>query len=139
MPAFLDRPDYYTTINLTVLDTLVGGDTSIITELSLEAIEEMKSYLVSHYDVDAIFSAALATRNKTVLMYCKDIGLYHIFSLYSIRRMPAIREQRYKNAMQWLVNVSEQKLSPVGLPLNTNPESAFVKTGGNEKRINHQQ
>lgn len=134
--AFLEKADYYTSINLSVLDALTGGDDSIIDELSAEAITEMKSFLNARFDVEQIFNATGVDRNKMILMYCKDIALFHIYSIYNFRRVPEIRDKRYKNALQWLQDVNEQRINPEGLPTN---EKTFVKTGGNEKRINHQQ
>lgn len=134
--AFLEKEDYAFSINIPVLDALTGGDDGIIDELSAEAVEEMKSFLNARYDVDAIFEAGGGDRNKTIVMYCKDIALYHIYSIYNLRMIPGNRITRYKHALKWLEDVCEQKINPEGLTLNT---KSFVKTGGNEKRINHQQ
>ena len=133
--AFLKKPDYFSSINMDVLDALTGGDDTIIDELSNEAIEEVKSYLNARYDVDTIFAATGTDRNKTVLMYCKEIALFHIYSIYTFRAIPEIRITRYKNSFKWLKGVSVQQINPEGLQLN---EKTFVKTGSNEKRINHQ-
>ncbi|CAN5531817.1 hypothetical protein BH11BAC1_BH11BAC1_24640 [soil metagenome] len=134
MPSFLSKPDYIYSINTLVLDELTGGEDSIIDELSAEAVEEAKSYLNARYDVAAIFAADGSERNKTILMYCKDIGLYHIYSIFTFREIPEIRIVRYKKAIRWLEQVCEQKINPEGLPIN----KTFIKTGSNEKRINHQ-
>ena len=134
MASFLSKPDYKYSINTLVLDGLTGGDDSIIDELSAEAVEEVKSYLNARYDVAAIFAAAGPARNKTILMYCKDIGLYHIYSIFTFREIPEIRVTRYKKAIHWLEQVCEQKINPEGLPIN----KTMIKTGSNEKRINHQ-
>ena len=135
MPSFLSKPDYIYSINILVLDELTGGDDGIIDELSAEAVEEVKSYLNARYDVATIFDATGPERNKTILMYCKDIGLYHIYSIYTFREIPAIRVTRYKKAIHWLEQVCEQRINPEGLPMN----KTYVKTGSNEKRINHQE
>lgn len=132
---FIKKPDYFSSINTEVLDGLTGGDDTIIDELSAEAVEEMKSYLNARYDVKLIFGAVADARNKTVLMYTKDIALYHIYSMYGLMAVPENRTTRYKKAIQWLEQVCQQKINPEGLPLN---EKTFVKTGSNEKRINHQ-
>lgn len=133
---FLEKPDYSTSINIAVIDSLTGGDDAIINTLSAEAIEEMKSYLNSRYEVQPIFDANGDERNKTLMMYAKDIALYHLYSINTLASMPQTRMNRYNKAIQWLEQVSEQKINPEGLQLNS---KSFVKTGGNEKRINHQQ
>ena len=135
MASFLEKPDYIFSISTEVLDTLTGGNDEIITQLSLEAIEEAKSYLIVRYDLKAIFMATGDARNKTILMYCKDIALYHIYSIFTFREMPEIRYTRYKKAIQWLEQVREQKINPEGLPIN----KTLIKAGSNEKRDNHQE
>ena len=135
MASFLVKEDYVYSISIEVLDTLTGGNDDIINQISLEAIEEMKSYLNARYDIQSIFSTSGDERNKTILMYCKDIALYHIYSIFTFREMPEIRYTRYKKAIHWLEQVCEQKINPEGLPIN----KAFVKSGSNDKRNNHQE
>lgn len=134
--AFLEKPDYVNTISTAVLDAITGGDDHIVNELSSVAVLEMKSYLNARYDVDAIFNALGAARDKMILMYCKDIALYHIFSYRSYKIVPENRVKRYEKALQWLADVNQQKINLDWIPLNT---KSFVKTGSNEKRINQQQ
>ena len=69
------------------------------------------------------------------MMYCRDIALFHILSIYNFRVIPAIRETRYKKALLWLQEVSQQKINPEGFPIN---DKSFVKSGTNDKRINQQ-
>ena len=134
--AFLAKTDYRFSISISVLNALTGSDDTIVDEFSAEAVEEMKSYLNTRYDVTAIFNATGTNRNKTIMMYCKDISLYHLYSISTMVAIPDVRVNRYKKALQWLEEVNEQKINPDGLLLNT---KSFVKTGGNDKRINHQQ
>ncbi len=134
--AFLEKTDYRFSIRLTVLDSLTGADDTIVEEISDEAMEEMKSYLASRYDTGTIFSATGTDRNKTIVMYCKDIALYHFYSISTLMAMPEVRVNRYNKAIKWLEQVSEQKINPDGLPVNS---ISMVKVGGNEKRNNHQQ
>ena len=134
--AFLAKTDYRFSISISVLNSLTGSDDTIVDEFSAEAVEEMKSYLNTRYDVTAIFNTTGTNRNKTIMMYCKDISLYHLYSISTMVVIPEVRVNRYKKALQWLEDVNEQKINPDGLPVNT---KSLVKTGGNEKRINHQQ
>lgn len=133
---FLEKADYKYAISISVLDQLVGYDDTIIDQLSAEAVIEMRGSLNSRYDVNTIFSVTGSGRNKTLLMYCTDIALYHIYSISLLNPIPQLRVDRYNHALQWLQDVNEQKINPEGLPLNT---KSFVKTGSNDKRINQQQ
>lgn len=133
--AFLSKEDFRFSIKIASLDALTGGDDSLIEELAEEAVTEMKCYLSPRYNVEELFATSGEGRNKTLTMYCRDLALYHIFSIYNFRVIPSIRETRYKNALLWLQSVAHQKIAPDGFPLNNN---SFVKTGSNDKRENHQ-
>lgn len=134
--AFLDKGQFNTIISITVIDKLTGGDDGILNILIDTAIDEMKSYLKSRYEVSSIFEGGLAT--PLISMYCKDITLYHLFSRSNQSQLPVIRETRYKQAIAWLNDVQDQKINPEGLPLLPYPERALVQAGGNTKRNNHQ-
>ena len=133
---FIEKEDYRSSINLAVIDAITAGDDSILNTLSETAVEEMKSYLNSRYEVQPIFDAGADERNKTIMMYCKDIAIYHLYSINSLSSIPETRINRYQKALSWLQDVGEQKINPEGLQFSG---KSFVKTGGNEKRINHQQ
>src|SRR5947207_12315131 len=112
--AFLAKTDFKYSIDLTVLDALTGADDSIWVELSDEAVLEMKSFLNSRFDVTTIFTAVGLLRDKSIVMYCKDISLYHLYSIYSFKNIPQIRVNRYNHALQWLQDVNAQKINPEG-------------------------
>lgn len=134
--SWLAKADFKFSIDQSVLDNLTGGDDTIWQELTDEAVNEMSASLNSRYDVSHIFGTTGTGRDKTIMMYCRDLVLYHLFSIYSFRAIPQIRIDRYNHALQWLQDVSEQKINPEGLPLNT---KSFVKYGSNDKRVNQQQ
>src|SRR6185503_18330829 len=134
--SWLVKTDFKYSIDLTTLDALTGADDTIWQEISDEAVTEMKSFLNSRYDVTTIFTTIGIARDRSLLMYCKDITLYHLYSIYSFRSIPKIRVDRYNHALQWLQDVQAQKINPDGFPLNT---STFVKYGSNDKRVNQQQ
>lgn len=134
--SFLVKTDFKYSIDLSALDALTGADDTIWQELSDEAANEMISYLISRYDAKVIFQATGTARDKTIVMYCKDLALFHLYSRRTLGTIPQIRIDRYNNALQWLRDVSERKINPDGFPTGT---SAFVKYGSNEKRVNQQQ
>ena len=132
--AFLVKEKSNTIIRITVIDKLTDGDDGIINTLIETAVDEMKSYLRSGYDL-AIFTGEEGT--MLLNMYCKDITLYHLFSRHNQSQIPLIRDIRYKQAIAWLNDVQAQKIT-VGLTLLTETEKALVQSGGNTKRNNHQ-
>lgn len=110
MSNFIRPEDYDSTIHTEILEALVRSDATVIEQCENDAIEEMKSYLSSRYDVDAIFSKEGDERNKLILMYAKDIAVYHAFCVHNPYKMSKVRQDRYDRAMEWLKQVSEGKL-----------------------------
>lgn len=137
MASIIGKDDFRTIISIAVIDKLTGGDDGIINELIDTAVEEMKSYLRSRYDVAYTFDSGAGT--MLIKMYLKDITLYHLFSRSNQNQIPIIRDTRYKQAIAWLNRVQEQIINPVGMQLLTDVDKALVKAGGNTKRNNHQE
>ncbi len=134
--AFLSKIDFRFSISTAVIDSITGGDDSIVDELAAEAIEEMKSYLNERYDVVTVFSATGTARNKMIVMYCKDIALYHLYSIPTLMTIPDNRINRYSKALTWLKDVRDQKLNINGLTVNV--ANSLVKSGGNDRRESYQ-
>lgn len=73
------------------------------------------------------------TRHPALLMYTKDIALYHIHSNISPQNIPELRKKRYDDAIAWLNKVSKDLLD-VDLPLsNINQPFGSMRLGGNAK------
>lgn len=71
------------------------------------AISQIKNHLAGRYDVDAIFTPAPDTgedtRDQFIVMLVIDLALYHIWSKEGPNNIPKIREQRYNDALEWLI------------------------------------
>ncbi|MCR5326281.1 MAG: DUF1320 domain-containing protein [Bacteroidales bacterium] len=112
---FITVDDYSASIRLEFVEKAARGDENILEIVENQAVAEMKSYLSGRYDVDAIFSASGDDRHDLVLMFAKDISIYH---LCSIREglMTQTRIDRYERAVKWLTDVRDGKLVVEGLP-----------------------
>ena len=112
---FITVDDYSASIRLEFGEKAARGDENILEIVENQAVAEMKSYLSGRYDVDAIFSASGDDRHDLVLMFAKDISIYH---LCSIREglMTQTRIDRYERAVKWLTDVRDGKLVVEGLP-----------------------
>lgn len=107
MSNFIQRQDYDSTLHTEILDALVRNDETVVEQCENDAIAEMKGYLSARYDVDAIFSKEGDERNALVLMYAKDIAVYHMFCVHNPYKMSQIRKDRYDRAMEWLQQVAK--------------------------------
>lgn len=103
------------------------------------AIGEAKSYL-TQYDIAAIFGAEGDQRNPILLLYVKDIAVWHFITICNAGVELELREKRYKQAIDFLKNVQSGKANPE-LPLRQSPDpnagKEFMAFGSNPKRKNH--
>lgn len=116
-----DQSDYKPAVHAEILDAVIRTDQPTLEMAEDRAIEEMKSYLSSRYDVDNIFNKTGADRNQLIVMFAIDITLYHLYSAINRMRTPVERVERYKRAIKWLEDVADGLINPVGLPLILDP------------------
>lgn len=140
MARFLNDNDYKKQIQAVIKNIISQNDPLILEDSEIAAQGEMETYLNGRYKIQAIFDTDLEPkqRNALIVMYLVDITLYHLFSTISPDLIPALREKRYKAALDWLKDVSKGNISPI-LPLrdidavDTVPALAH---GGNQKYNN---
>ena len=140
MSQFINPSDYDASIHSEILDAVTRSDESIVEICEDRAISEMKGYLQSRYDCDAIFSATGENRTQLVLMMAIDISLYHLFCAHNPQKLSQMRVDRYNRAMEWLKKVSESKLSIADAPLlpdEERSENAVALMASNPKRTQH--
>ena len=103
------------------------------------AISEASSYL-SAFDVTAIFNATGDSRNAIVLMYVKDIAIWHYIQLANANIEMELRMERYKFAIKFFEKVQSGKSVPdlpyVSVEAPAQAEN-FIKWGSNLKRSNY--
>lgn len=116
------------------------SDTTLAESAIAAAIAEVGSYL-THYDVTAIFAAVTTARNAIILMYTKDVAVWHFINLCNASVEWEMRESRYKMAIRFLEKVQKGTANP-NLPLLTNIGTLGngyerdVRFGGNTARAN---
>lgn len=120
--------------------TLISrADETILTAAISGAIAEAKGYL-SAYDTEAIFSATGDARESLLLIFCKDIAVYHLINLCAAGNYYERREKRYEQAVAWLKGVQKGDVVP-NLPKRKAEDGSNV--GGpfylssNPKRTTH--
>ena len=88
-------------------------DDSTIAEMAIQAaIEEVKSYLRSRYDVEKTFSAEQSERNPLILEITKDVALWQIIRLSNPDILHERVKDRYDRAIEWLDKVARGLISP---------------------------
>ncbi len=114
-------------------------NTPKLTDAIEAAIAEVKSYL-SNYDSTAIFAATGDNRNPIVLLYTKDVAVWHYIQLSNPNIEIDIRKSRYETATKWLDKVQSGKVVP-DLPHKQSDldgtTQGILSWGSNPKRNNH--
>lgn len=75
------------------------------------AIAEAKGYL-NKFDTAAIFSATGDSRNPILLLYVKDIAVWHFITLAPANVDTEYRMLRYEKAIKWLSDVQKGNIVP---------------------------
>ena len=117
MSEFINLEDYDATIHREILNAITRDSEDIVEVCEDQAISEMKSYLSARYDVEDIFGRRGAERHPLILMYAKDISLYHCFCVCNPMKMSEMRKDRYERAIAWLKAVSNSEIIIDGAPL----------------------
>lgn len=113
-------------------------DQTLVTSAIDGAIAEARSYL-SDYDTNYIFSCVEDDRNALLLIFVKDIAVYHFINLCGAGSFYERREKRYDGAIAWLKGVQKGIIIP-DLPKLTNQDGAKpspIHLSSNIKRGNH--
>ncbi len=120
------------------ITTIIRGDETIALASIDMAIEFVKSKLMRHYDVEAVFSAKGKERNPLVLNIVKDIALWNLIGLSNPSIDYEDKKFRYEQAVDWLTAVM-----PTTLPKLEETEDDDLSTGSsfsfhsNPKRTTH--
>lgn len=137
---FLDPTELSSHLYGEKVSTINRGDTTVLQSAIDAAISEVKSYL-SAFDTDTIFNATGADRNPILLLYTKDIAVWHFIQLANPNTDLALREDRYSKAIDWFDKVMRGQVVP-DLPLPAPPadgsdQQNFIKWGANPTRNNY--
>jgi len=119
------------------IEVLTREDETITTAAIDGAISEAKSYL-GQYNTNNIFTASGSSRNALLLIFVKDIAVWHLINLDNPGIDFAVREKRYNSAIAWLKGVQKGDITPDLPKLATSVTKPGVVTyGSNPKRIQH--
>jgi phage gp36-like protein len=139
MSMFLTTNELKTHLYGEQIEAISGGDETILTAAIDGAISEARGYLAA-FDRDTIFAATGSDRNGLLLIFVKDIAVWHYVNLCNAGTDLKLRQDRYERAVSWLREVQKGNVSP-DLPVvidddGVNP-NAIIIWGSNPKRNNH--
>ncbi len=142
---FLTTAEINTHLYGEVVNEINRTDATLLQTAIDAAIAEARGYLTM-YDLVAIFAATGSSRNPILLLYIKDIAVWHFIQLSNPSVDMHLRMDRYEKAISWFGKVQSGKTNP-DLPLPADPTDSagnvvsaenFMKWGGNKRRNNYQ-
>lgn len=123
------------------IDIISRSDETLLTAAIDAAVQEAYSYLGA-FDRERIFSSEGTERNALLLIFVKDIAVWHFINLCNAGTELELRQSRYERAIAWLRQVQKGELTPA-LPVvdedgDGRPDSPGEYIyGSNPKRKQH--
>lgn len=115
---YLVKADLKTVMYEEIINTITRDEDDLIEDVIESAIGEAEGYL-ERFNTDALFEATGNSRHPTLLMYVKDIFVWHFLAVANPDTDLDFREKRYKSAIHWLTKIQAGKSTPKGFPLST--------------------
>lgn len=137
--AFITVEELKTHYYRETVDLITREDDTIVTASIDGAIQEAKGYLGA-YDREAVFAQVSTERNALLLIFVKDIAVWHFINLGNAGTDYQNRENRYNRAIDWLKGVQRGDVTP-DLPKQIDesgkPTADGIKFGSNPKKNQH--
>lgn len=141
--AYLTTEELNTHMHDEQVETITRGDDTIAQAAIDAAVAEARGYL-SRFDTSRTFMATGGKRNQLLLIFVKDIAVWHLCNLCNAGNDIKLRQDRYERAIDWLIAVQRGDVSP-DLPVRE-PEAGkggknnpigTIAYGSNPKRRQH--
>lgn len=141
---FLEKAELKTVGTDEIINKIINNDDSIVTDIILESIDLVSTYLYQYFDTEVIFAKAGDERSKTILKHLKGIVIHEIYTRRT-KTTNEVAKEKYDEAMLWLEKVSEGKIKPP-LPVRIvdsdgdgtpDKPATFLKLGSRKNYSNH--
>ena len=137
--AFLSAEELTTHLYAENINVISNNDPAILEAAIDGAKSEARGYL-GRFDTEVIFSAEAEARNALLLIFVKDIAVWHFVNLCNAGTDLALRQHRYDRAVDWLKAVQKGNVTP-DLPIKTDDEgeavAGLIIFGSNPQKNQH--
>lgn len=135
---WISKEELYTHLRSEIVQRINRNDDTMVTAAIDGAVAEAKSYLGA-YNTFVIFSTKDNARHDLLLIFVKDIAVWHFINIANPACDLKLRENRYNRAIKWLESVQKGDVKPDLPKLPTtegNPKCPILSTS-NPKRTQH--
>lgn len=137
--TFLTSEELKTHLYAENINVISRDDETILQAAIDAACQEAKSYLAA-YNTTEIFADSGPDRNALLLIFIKDIAVWHFINLCNAGTELQLRQDRYERAIDWLKAVQRGDVSP-DLPKVIDEsgleKNGIITFGSNPKKEQH--
>ncbi|HMM16301.1 MAG TPA: DUF1320 family protein [Petrimonas sp.] len=137
--AYITTNELQTHLYAENVDVISRQDDTIVQAAIDAAIAEAKGYLMA-FDVKTEFEKTKTdpdTRNALLLIFIKDIAVWHFVNLCNAGTDLQLRQDRYERAIDWLKSVQKGNVTPDLPALPDETKTGIILFSSNPKRNNH--
>lgn len=130
--------DFNTHLYQEIISSISREDDDLLEKAIKSAEGEAKSYL-ARFDIDYLFDQIEEDRDPTLMMYLKDIAVWHFIPVSNPNIDVEYRKDRYHDAVRWLSKIQAGKNTPYGWKLanEQTEEPSVIQVSSNPKRKTH--
>jgi len=134
---YIEPTEINTHMNDGQIMSISEGDLTKLHTAIQAAITEVRGYLADRYDIDAEFAKTADDRNSLLVLYVKDIAVWHFVNLANVNTSLELRAKRRDDAIKVLESVHKGNFNMLLPQLEDENKQAVITYHSNEKRENH--
>ena len=130
-------PDEITThLGAEQIEAISDGDSTMLQASIDGALVEAKGYLHA-FDIAAELAKTGVQRNALLIIFIKDIAVWHFINICNVNTSMEVRQDRYDRAVSWLRQVQKGEVIPDLPALPAADQTGTIIYNSNQKRSNH--
>jgi phage gp36-like protein len=133
---YITTSEITTHLGVEQIEAISDGDETMLTAAIDAALVEAKSYLKT-FDTTAELAKVGAARNALLVIFIKDIAVWHFVNICHVNTSLELRQDRYERAIAWLRAVQKGEVSPDLPALPVAEQTDTIIFNSNPKRTNH--
>ena len=135
---YITTDEVTTHLIVETIEAISDGDSTMLQAAIDAAYVEVKSYL-SAFDVASEFSKTGADRNALLIVFVKDVAVWHFINICNVNTDLKLRAKRYDDAKSWLIAVQKGNVTPdlAKSPSTDTTSTQQITFSSNPKRGQH--
>lgn len=133
--SYIQPAEITTHLGAEQIEAISDGDETMLAKAISAAIIQATGYL-SGYDVESEFAKAGDQRNDLLVLWVKDIAVWHFINICNVNTSIELRAKRRDDAISDLRKIQKGDMV-INLTPKTSESTIPYKFSSNQKRSNH--